>query len=218
MRKRLVSIALAAIISLAASSAALAQTTFGVKGGANIAEVSTNVPDLEDLTSSKTGFVGGAFATFGLGTIFALQPEVLYSQKGFKAADDVFDIDAQLKTNYFEIPLLLKAQLALVLVRPAIYAGPVVSFETSCKVAGSEGGIDISVDCDDDLDGFESRKKTDWGAVFGANIDFMLGPIVLILDGRYQLGLTNLNDDPAAPEEEVKTRMWQFMAGVGFQI
>jgi len=191
--------------------------TFGVKGGINIADVSTDAIDFEDLTSAKTGFVGGAFATFGLGGVFALQPELLYSQKGFEFQDEVFDIDAQLATNYFEIPLLLKAQLGVAMLRPAVYAGPVLSFETSCKAQGSEGGIDISVDCDADDEGFANRKTTDVGAVFGANLDIMLGPVVLIVDGRYQLGLTNLNDDPDS-DEEVKNRVWQFMAGVGFTI
>jgi hypothetical protein len=187
-----------------------AQTTIGVKGGINLADVSTNIEDISDLVDSKTGFVGGGFVTFGLGGLFAVQPELLYSQKGFKADEGM--ASAQLNTNYFEIPVLLKAQLKLAMLRPAVYAGPVVSFETSCNL----NVLDVSFDCDDD-EGFDQRKKTDWGAVFGANLDFFLGPLTLILDGRYQLGLTNLADDPEG-NDEVKTRVWQFMAGVGFTI
>jgi len=188
-----------------------AQTTLGVKGGVNVADVSTNSIDLPTDLDSKTGFVGGAFATFGLGSLFALQPELLYSQKGFGASEG--DLTAELGVNYFEIPVLLKAQFKLAMLRPAIYAGPVVSFETSCNL----DVIGVSVDCDGD-EGFVDRKKTDWGAVFGANLDFILGPVILILDGRYQLGLTNLADVPEAADEEVKNRVWQIMAGVGFSI
>ncbi len=197
-------------IALLVAAPLQAQTTLGVKGGINISNVSTNITDIEDLADSKTGFVGGGFASFGLGSVFAIQPELLYSQKGFKASED--GVDAQLGTNYIEIPVLLKAQLKLALVRPAIYVGPVVSFETGCSVSV----LEVSVDCNDD-DGFVDRKKTDWGAVFGANLDFLLGPIVLLVDARYQTGLTNLADVPDV-NEEVKNRVWQIMAGVGFTL
>lgn len=188
-----------------------AQTTIGVKGGINISNVDTDIQDISDLADSKTGFVGGGFATFGLGDLFALQPELLYSQKGFKAEE--LGQTAELGTNYFEIPVLLKAQFQLAMLRPAVYAGPVVSFETGCTISASG----LSVDCDAEGDGFVDRKKSDWGAVFGANLDFFVGPVTLILDARYQLGLTNLADVPEA-DESVKNRVWQIMGGVGFTL
>jgi len=187
-----------------------AQTTLGVKGGINIANVDTNIADISDLADSKTGFVGGGFVTLGLGSLFALQPELLYSQKGFQA--DEFGETVKLNTNYIEIPVLLKAQFKLAMLRPAVYAGPVVSFETGCDVSVT----DISVSCDED-EGFVDRKKNEWGAVFGANVDLILGSITLILDGRYQLGLTNLADVPDS-DDSVKSNVWQIMAGVGFGI
>ena len=187
-----------------------AQTTLGVKGGINIADVDADVEGLPDVIDSKTGFVGGAFASFGLGGLFAIQPELLYSQKGFEASEG--DLSAQLGTNYFEIPVLLKAQFNLAMLRPAVYAGPVVSFETGCTVSV----LGVSVDCDTD-EGFVDRKKSDWGAVFGANVDLFVGPVMLLLDARYQLGLTNLADVPDSTDE-VKNRVWQIMAGVGITL
>ena len=188
-----------------------AQTTLGVKGGINIATVDTNVSDISDLVDSKTGFVGGGFVTLGLGSLFALQPELLYSQKGFQV--DEFGETVKFNTNYIEIPVLLKAQFKLAMLRPAVYAGPVLSFETSCSLSASE----VSVDCDDELAGVGERKTNEWGAVFGANLDFILGSITLILDGRYQLGLTNLADVPDS-DDSVKNNVWQIMAGIGFTL
>lgn len=187
-----------------------AQTTIGVKGGVNVANISTNISDLPDVIDSKTGFVGGGFVTFGLGSLLAIQPELLYSQKGFQAEE--LGQTATLGTNYIEIPVLLKAQFKLAMLRPAIYAGPVVSFETGCNL----DVLGVSFDCDDD-EGFVDRKTTDWGAVFGANLDFFLGPVTLLVDARYQLGLANLADAPDV-DEEVKNRVWQIMAGVGFTL
>ena len=54
--------------------------------------------------------------------------------------------------------------------------------------------------------------------MFGANLDVFVGPVILTLDARYQLGLTNLNDDPDAPDESVKNQLWQIMAGLGFTL
>ncbi len=188
-----------------------AQTTIGVKGGINVANVDTNVEDISDLIDSKTGFVGGGFVTLGLGSLFALQPELLYSQKGFQV--DEFGETVKFNTNYIEIPVLLKAQFKLAMLRPAVYAGPVLSFETGCTVSA----LELSVDCDDEMAGVGERKTNEWGAVFGANLDFFLGPVTLILDGRYQLGLTNLADVPDS-DDEVKSQVWQFMAGVGWTL
>lgn len=184
----------------------------GIKGGVNIANISTNISEFGD-NQSKTGFVGGVYSSFRFGSgTFALQPEILYSQKGFKT--EILSIDNKLKVNYIEVPVLFKANIrAGDVVRPALYAGPVFSFETGCDF---QVGDLPSVDCDtgDAL----SRNKTDIGIDFGGNLDFMLGSVVLVLDVRYQLGLTNLNDDEEFPEESYKTRAWQIMAGFGFPL
>jgi hypothetical protein len=194
-----------------------AQTTIGLKAGINVADVSTDVPEFELIgTSSKTGFVGGGYATFGLGGVFAIQPELLYSQKGFKAEE--LGAEAQFKVNYFEIPVLFKAQFPMTMIRPAVYVGPVLSFETGCKLGLAEGSISADFDCDSPEADIGDRKKTELGGVFGASLDLFVGSLTLTVDGRYQLGLTNLNDDSEASDESVKNRVWQIMAGVGFTL
>ena len=50
------------------------------------------------------------------------------------------------------------------------------------------------------------------------DLDIFVGPIMLVGDIRYQLGLTNLNTSETSSEESVKTRMWQFMAGIGLSL
>jgi len=194
-----------------------AQTTIGVKGGLNVSDISTDIPDIESVKESKTGFVGGAYVNLPLGSTFAIQPEALYSQQGFKGTDpDLAGYEAQFKINYFQIPVLLKAQFPSGTIRPAVYAGPVVSFESSCKFGVSAEGQSAEIDCDQADVG--DRKTTDFGGAFGANLDWFVGPVVVTVDARYLLGLTNLNDDPNAPDESVKNRVWQFMAGVGLPL
>jgi hypothetical protein len=68
-------LALLAVTPLQAQDIAL-----GFKGGINIAKQDLNVSGLTLNLDSRTGFVGGAFATIGLGTTLFLQPEALYSR------------------------------------------------------------------------------------------------------------------------------------------
>ena len=213
---RFVRIALPVALLAAAPLQLQAQNVIGIKGGLNVSDVSTDDPAFEELTDSKTGFVGGAYFNLPLGSTFALQPEALFSQQGFKGTDpELPDYEAQFKVNYFQIPVLVKAQFPSGDIRPAVYAGPVVSFESSCKFGLSAEGQSAEVDCDQADAG--DRKSTDFGAAFGGNLDWFVGPVVVTFDVRYLLGLTNLNDDPDS-DDSVKNRVWQFMAGVGLPL
>src|SRR4051812_36803082 len=61
------------------------ETQFGVKGGVNFSNIySEDVDDNNVLTS----FNAGLYATFPVGDILSIQPEVLYSRKGAELAYD----------------------------------------------------------------------------------------------------------------------------------
>ncbi|MDH7445827.1 porin family protein [Aquimarina sp. 2201CG14-23] len=66
---------------------------FGIKGGVNFANIDSRFD-----TDARTGFHIGAVATVGIGSKFAIQPEVLYSAQG---TDD-------LKVDYINVPILVK--------------------------------------------------------------------------------------------------------------
>ena len=187
-----------------------AQTTIGVKGGVNIASVDTNVPDISDLAESKTGFVGGGFATFGLGSLFALQPELLYSQKGFKAEES--GQSAELGLNYFEIPVLAVVKLSTTL-SPHLYAGPVLSIESKCKVT-FEGETET---CEEAREGAPRTKGADSGLMFGGGIAFQFGPGSLLLDAMYYHGLTDISEN-SDEIDSIKTRTFYLSAGYMFPI
>lgn len=200
---------LAAMFTPAETSA---QTVIGVKGGIGITDFSLSDSSVD--FDSRTTFTGGGFATFGLGETFFLQPEVLYAAKGAKS--DLGGAGATLAVDYIEVPLLIGAgfNVGSGSVQPRVFAGPSVAFEIGCDLSGSEGGTTVSLSCSDiELE----TKSVDFGVVFGAGLAFPLGSVQLILDGRYDLGLTNVNDTEG-DEESLKNRAWQFMAGVGFPV
>jgi hypothetical protein len=211
IRKALGILALGAL--LLPAGVAAQDVLLGVKGGINSANVS--VSDSDEDTSAKTGLVAGVFAEFGISDMFAIRPEALYSSKGFKATEGTSEL--QLELNYFEIPVLLVAQFGTSSVRPILFAGPVLSFESKCGISGSDEGTTVDVDCDQfPGEGIET-KSTDFGAAFGAGLEADVGSVVLMFDGRYTLGLTNL-DSSSSDGSSAKNRVWSFMAGLGFKI
>jgi hypothetical protein len=197
--------------ALFAPASASAQAVIGLKGGIGISDLSVENDDSFD---SRTAFIGGGFATIGLGETFFLQPEVLYALKG--ASSDFEGVEATIALDYIEIPLLVGAQFGLggSSVVPRVFAGPAVAFETGCKISGEDGFVSVELDCDE---AEIQTKSVDFGLVFGAGLAIPLGGFELIIDGRYDLGLTNVNDSEF-DDESVKNRAWQFMAGVGFPV
>jgi hypothetical protein len=180
---------------------ASAQTVIGVKAGLNIANVTFSGDGVSASADSRTAFVGGAFAQFGIGSPWFIQPEVLYSSKGSKSDDETLAVD------YLEIPVLFGAAFPLSnsSLKPMVFAGPAVGFKLSCDDAG--------FDCGDEV------ESLDFSVVFGGGIQYALSSVNLYLDGRYNLGLTDVaGDDEGGFDISAKNRTWQFMAGVGFPI
>lgn len=192
---------------LVASSPLAAQDVMvGVKGGINIAEQSFSTEGASASPGTRTGFVVGGFAHFGLGSALFIQPEALYSSKGFQS--DVSDAEGTLKLDYIEVPLLVGLAIPLESssVTPSVFAGPDVGFKISCDAEGEDCG--------------EAYNSVDFGLVFGAGLAFQLQNVAIVLDGRYGLGLTNTLDtgDIIDVDLSAKNRAWQFMAGFGFPL
>jgi hypothetical protein len=82
--------------------------SFGLKVGANF----SNVYDSEGedfVADGKFGLAAGAFVVVPLGKIFGIQPEVLYSQKGFKSTGTFLGTNYAMTrtTNFIDVPILL---------------------------------------------------------------------------------------------------------------
>jgi hypothetical protein len=96
------------VMAFAISSNAQNSFVFGAKGGANYSNQYDS--KTSDFTSTaKFGLAVGAFLNIPIGEYFGVQPEIHFSQKGFKATGKVLGSAYNLTrtTNYIDVPLLL---------------------------------------------------------------------------------------------------------------
>lgn len=172
---------------IAGSSANAADVSFGFKAGVNISSAA-NVPDYwEESIDSKAGVTAGAFINFALSKNFSLQPELLYTQKGFGGTlvEDV--VELELSLGYFELPLLAKyAFSAGKKFRPVLFAGPSFAYCSSSNLTVStwifSGDVDIS----------SVTHTTDFGMVLGTGFDYETSGGTVIFDMRFTYDFTKV--------------------------
>jgi len=98
----------------------------GIKIGTNY----SNIYDIQGRQIDavyKLGFAGGAFLTIPIGKFLGIQPELLYSQKGFLASGQILGVDYQYsrRSNYVDIPLFIQVKTSRIV---TILFGPQLSF------------------------------------------------------------------------------------------
>jgi len=215
--KRVTTLALFAGFALAATLAAtdaahaVSAWTFGFKGGINVADVGGD--DADSLgTDSRTGFIGGLFLEGDLTNHVGVRFEGLYAMKGASAGGAGLELTSKL--DYLEFPILVVVGTqASDIVTLNAFAGPVVGFNIGAEVEleGEFLGFPItaSEDISDEISSFE------FGITFGAGAEFKAGSILIVADGRYTLGLTNVASDD---DFDLKNRGFSLMAGLGFPL
>lgn len=165
-----------ALVLTAAFAVQAQSTSFGLKGGLNLATLSINGSSSN--YQNRAGFYGGLFAQVRVSPQLAIQPEVVYSSQGTKYDDGEFD--HSLKLNYVNIPVMLKA-----FVGRGFFAevGPQVGFLTG--VADKVNDVETNAYETSDF------KKSDVALGFGLGFSSAAG---LGLGARYNLGLIDINN------------------------
>ncbi len=196
----LIAIALFGFTSLSAQEYVM----FGAKGGVNFSTFSGDGINAWNDPQGRTSFHLGLLAEIPLSERFSIQPEVLYSGQGYDIAnrDDANDIEYQLE--YINVPVIAKVYLFDGF---ALEAGPQVGFLVKSEVdydpsGQNQGSINLSED---------QFNKVDFSAALGASYKFRGG---FFLNGRYNIGLSDIYDDGIISGADAKHSVIQ--AGVGF--
>lgn len=176
--------------------------TGGIKGGLSLANLRG-----EDVynNSLKYGGTGGIFMRYTLTDIFAIQPEILFAMKGAKYEAE--GIKSQQKINYLEVPVLVRMTLPnQSKVKPSLLVGPALGILLSNKITNGE-----EIDIKDDT------KTSDLGVVAGVGIEYLLKKGCIILDARYEMGLTSIMKETGGEQKDVKNSVFLIMIGYGMQ-
>ena len=124
---------------------------YGILGGQNIATIKSKKGDSQDII---TGWFGGAAFQVVWPKGFAIQPEVLYSQKGCT------DIGYKYNIDYVEIPVQLMYRLHMAEIKPFVFACPYGAYAIKIAQNGNTSG------------GFSNEiNKWDFGVGAGAGFD-----------------------------------------------
>ena len=163
---------------LATVFASQAQARLGVRAGVNYSGLTGDETDATDrLFRFHAGITSQFFLTDD--EFFAIQPELLFSQKGGESEDDNFKV----KLSYLDVPVLAHINAG-----PLYFeGGPQVSFRVGGDIEQNGNNID------DDLDQF---KRTSFGYAAGVGI----AAAGLNIGVRYNGDFSQLNDDDNAPE------------------
>lgn len=176
----------------------------GIKAGVNFSNV-YDEQGQDFVAKGKAGFAAGGFIAIPIGKFFGVQPEIMYSQKGYKATGNVlgFNYDYSKTTSYLDIPILLQVKPIPIL---AFVAGPQFSYllDTKTEFNGSSSTTtEASVNSG-------NYKKNIFGFVIGAdlNIDHFL------ISGRAGWDISKSDVDGNSSEPRYKNQVIQL--GVGF--
>lgn len=141
---------------------------FGIKGGANFANLKGGEVD----GSNRTGFHIGALVELNIAPNFSIQPEVMYSSQGAKFEE----VDKEI--SYLSVPVLAKFYVLPEVL--SFEAGPQFSFKTDENSTFEEA-----------VDNYES-KSFDFALAAGATVNVFKG---FFASARYVVGLTEMSKE-----------------------
>jgi hypothetical protein len=179
----------------------------GLKAGVNYSNIYDSKTDEYD-ANGKFGLAAGGFLAIPIGRFLGIQPEVMYSQKGYKQSGSVLGTgyDFTRTSHYLDIPLLVSIKPTSVL---TFQLGPQFSYLMRQKTTVNTG-LGTVID-DNDFDNDNIRKNT-LGAVVG--VDFNFDKVVF--GTRAGWDLQNNNGDGTSTNPRYKNVVVQ--ATLGFRI
>lgn len=180
---------------------------FGLKAGVNYSNVYDEQGD-EFRADPKFGFAGGIFLAIPIGRYLGIQPEVLYSEKGFKATGRILGGTYNLTrtSQYLDIPLLFAVKPSEFI---TILAGP--QFSYLIKQKDSFSNATTSIEQEQEFENENVRKNT---LCFTAGLDITLKHIVL--GGRVGWDVQRNNGDGTSSTPRYKNVWYQATLGYRF--
>lgn len=181
--------------------------SFGFKAGANLSNVYDAQGD-EFQADAKIGLAAGAFLTLPFTKYIGIQPEIMFSQKGYRGSGSLLGSDYSFArtTNYIDIPLLLSFRSNKYI---TLLFGPQYSYLLSQNYTFKSDLINISRD--EQFDNENLRKNT---MCITGGFDVNLNDLVISMRGGWDI--TNNEGDGTSSTPRYKNTWYQATVGYRF--
>ena len=191
-----------AVVALMATVSANAQQMFikPMVGGT----LATLTGDTEG-NKMKLGLVAGAEFGYNINDMFAVTAGALVSLQGSKFDDNSYQKDVTTNLTYLNIPILANVYIAPGLaIKAGVQPGFLLSRKTKLdELVGSGTWTSVEHTSTDGM------KKVDFSIPLGLSYEIS----DFVIDARYNLGLTNINDT-----DSYKSKNGVIMLTVGYKI
>jgi len=157
----------------------------GIKGGANFSNFYSNEVDDQDL---RIGLQGGLFFKAALTDFLAIQPEILYSQKGSTIKYDNFltgNAEFTTNLNYIELPVMGVSNITD---NFNVHAGPYFAYLMAVNIENKaeNSAFDFAEDLNEG-----DFNRLDYGVGVGVGFEFEL----LRFGARYNYGMAEVGKE-----------------------
>ncbi|MFO7829065.1 MAG: porin family protein [Bacteroidales bacterium] len=206
--KRLILVIVSVIFIANISNAQENELNFGIKGGLNFSNVYDSQG--EDFNADpKLGFVAGVFVAIPIGEYLGFHPEILFSQKGYKASGTylgMIDYEFKRTSNFIDLPLLFAFKPAGML---TLVAGPQYSYLIKQTDDFTSG--DFSEQQEEEFENDNLRENI---LCFLGGVDINFSNIVL--GARAGWDIQNNNGDGTSTDPRYKNVWYQATLGLRF--
>lgn len=179
----------------------------GVKGGLNYSNIYDSEGD-DFNADAKMGFAAGVFVAVPIGQFFGIQPEILFSQKGYQSSGSLLGFDYKMTrtTNYIDIPLFFALKPSSTV---TVLLGPQYSYLIKQKDVFDNPISNVEVE--EEFDNENIRKNT-LGFIGGVDINIS----DIVVGARISWDLTNNNGDGTSTTPRYKNVLGQLTLGYRF--
>lgn len=179
----------------------------GIKAGLNRSNVYDKSGE-EFVADAKYGYAFGGFVSIPIGEFIGVQPEVLYSQKGFKANGRLLGSTYSFTrtSSFIDVPLHLQLKFGTMF---SFLVGPQFSFLTQTKDEYNDGSI--SIDQQKEITNDNIKKN-----ILGASLGFDIYVTQLVISGRVAWDLQKNNGDGTSDKPRYRNVVAQLTLGLMF--
>jgi hypothetical protein len=215
----LIGVVLALFSMLPVSSVAQTKIDVGFKGGASFAHF--HGEDISYDVDTRNGLTVGGFLTVNVNNYLAIQPEILFVQKGTNATVSAFEFNWSYgicyhegywedRLSYLETPVLVKLKIPTgAMVEPGLYVGPSFAIKLMAEEKWESTFLDSNGVLLEHGSGTEDISKRindiDFGLAFGGDLMIDVESAKIVIEARYTLGLTRIDEPMIELDSKVGT-------------